>query len=321
MIRIGQAASSETFGKFGTPPNQRRTGVTADKPGGNLDGELNIQPFYTGNWQAVFRCKDPKIAERAATILEKAVANGSKVGYGQNWLNDKYPLCGLFDALYKMADPDPWKIEVPVNCTCATLVGAAYYFAGLFEPKLRLLNTYEQEEVLMNTGGFVKLSDPLMLTSAKGVQRGDILWRVGHTAMILDTDCTLLTTPYKCTNCVALNLREGPSTEYDILGTLAGGEIVYVISWNDNGWAQVKSSDGQMGYVSPKYITKLPKADATGNTWLREEPGTDGKQIIVIPKGQKCFLTGNAKTVGLRKWYEVIYAGNRGWASSLYIKP
>ena len=51
MIRIGQASSSEINtpsnpGIFGIPPNQLRTGVTQAKPEGNLDGELNIIPFY-----------------------------------------------------------------------------------------------------------------------------------------------------------------------------------------------------------------------------------------------------------------------------------
>ena len=55
MIRIAQAASSEKGTAYGSPPNQLRTGVTADKPYGNLDGELNIIPFYPSGWKAVFR--------------------------------------------------------------------------------------------------------------------------------------------------------------------------------------------------------------------------------------------------------------------------
>ena len=48
QIRIAQAASSETGTKYGTAPNQRRTGVTLANPGGNLDGELNVVKFAGG---------------------------------------------------------------------------------------------------------------------------------------------------------------------------------------------------------------------------------------------------------------------------------
>ena len=124
MIRIAQAASSEVHtkenpGTFGTPPNQLRTGVTADKPYGNLDGELNIIPFYASGFQAVFRAKDPKIREKIATLAEKAVMNWMGVGYGQNmsgpWNEQR---TGFFDALNAMVDPDPLKIKTPVNCDC-----------------------------------------------------------------------------------------------------------------------------------------------------------------------------------------------------------
>ena len=51
-MRIAQASSSENFTNYGTAPNQRRTGVTAAHPEGNLDGELNIVGWY-GPWEKV----------------------------------------------------------------------------------------------------------------------------------------------------------------------------------------------------------------------------------------------------------------------------
>lgn len=329
MIRIAQAASSEVHTKdnpgiWGTPPNQLRTGVTKDRPEGNLDGELNIIPFYPSNWRAVFRAKDPKIAEKMAWVAERAVANGSQVGYGQNWITEPYPMSGLFDALYAMAEPDPWKILYPVNCTCATLIGAAAYTAGVYEPKLRLLNTHEQEQILMSTGKFVELKDPELLSAAVGVKRGDIFWREGHTMIALDSDYRVEGTPVIISDCWKCNLRKGPGIEHGIIREMTVGEItIYIGSAEDEDgdvWARLNVG-GTYGYVAAKYVKDLPKATVTWDVWLRSDAGKDYKELIVIPQGTDiCYLTGNTKKVGFTTWYECLYAGYRGYASGKYIK-
>lgn len=181
-IRIAQAASSETYGKYGTAPNQRRTGVTTSKPEGNLDGELNIVNF-AGGWECVYRPKDDKVAEFIATFMYSAVANGSHIGYSQDATR-----VGVFDECKKMTLPNPARITVLVNCDCATLVGAAIYFSGIKLDSLRKLCTWEMEDVLMNSGQFIKLTSKDLIQSGKGIKRGDILWKTGHTAVALDSD-------------------------------------------------------------------------------------------------------------------------------------
>lgn len=49
-------------------------------------------------------------------------ANGSYIGYSQNASR-----VGIFDECSKMTLPNPARINKPVNCDCATLVGAAIY--------------------------------------------------------------------------------------------------------------------------------------------------------------------------------------------------
>ena len=181
-IRIAQAASSETYGKYGTAPNQRRTGVTISKPEGNLDGELNIVNF-AGGWECVYRPKDDKVAEFIATFMYSAVTNGSHIGYSQDASR-----VGVFDECKKMTLPNPARITVLVNCDCATLVGAAIYFAGIKLDSLRKLCTWEMEDVLMKSGQFIKLTSKDLIQSGKGIKRGDILWKTGHTAVALDSD-------------------------------------------------------------------------------------------------------------------------------------
>ena len=181
MIRIAQAASSETFGKYGVAPNQRRTGVTKEKPGGNLDGELNIIN-WRGGWEAVYRPLDPAVAEFIADFFYKAVANGSGIGY--SWTGNT----GLFDWLKNHNSKDPGAVNTPVNTDCTALAGAAVYYAGIHDEKLRTMLTSNMDSVLMGTNAFIKLTGKDICEKGKGIQRGDLLWRTGHAACALDSD-------------------------------------------------------------------------------------------------------------------------------------
>ena len=181
MIRIAQASSSEDFTRYGKAPNQRRTGVTKQRPQGNLDGELNVVNWY-GPWEKVYRAVDPAIAEKIATFMYNAVANGNYIGY--SWSGNTE----VFDALKAKGSTNPLDIDTYVNCDCATLVGAAIYYSGIQSSALRALTTWKMEEVLTKTNAFTVLSGKELCESGKGIQRGDILWRTGHTAVALDTD-------------------------------------------------------------------------------------------------------------------------------------
>ena len=186
MIRIAQASSSENFTKYGVAPNQRRTGVTKDKPGGNMDGELNVVNF-SGGWECVYRPLDPEVADRIATFMEKAVANGSGIGY--SWEG----FTGLFDALKKLGSTDPADVKTPVNTDCTGLLGSAIYFGGgIKDERLRTLTTAKCEEILMSTNAFTKISTKELCQEGKGIRRGDCLWRTGHVAVALDTDTSFI---------------------------------------------------------------------------------------------------------------------------------
>ena len=179
--RIAQASSSETFGKYGKAPNQRRTGASRTKPEGNLDGELNIVPWY-GGWEAVYRPIDGEVAEKIATFMYRAVANGNYWGY--SWSGNTE----AWDALHKKNTTDPMDVDTLVNCDCCTLVGAAVDAAGIHDAGLRSMTTWKQDEVLMRTNAFIKLTDTAMLNNGNGIRRGDILLKSGHTSVALDSD-------------------------------------------------------------------------------------------------------------------------------------
>lgn len=58
-----------------------------------------------------------------------------------------------------------------------------------------------------------------------------------------------------------LNVRTGPSTSYSAFHTLYKGNIVKVIGQN-NGWYQIKLSDGRTGWVSGSYLSLNAGAQA-----------------------------------------------------------
>ena len=144
MIRIAQASSSETFGKYGKAPNQRRTGASRAKPEGNLDGELNVVNWY-GGWEAGYRPVDGEVAEKIATFMYRAIANGNYWGY--SWSGNTE----AWDALHAKNSTDPMDVDTLVNCDCCTLVGAAVDAAGIHDSGLRAMVTWKEDEVLMRT--------------------------------------------------------------------------------------------------------------------------------------------------------------------------
>lgn len=323
MLRLAQAASSEYGTEYGTPPNQRRTGVTKSKPGGNMDGELNIVQFY-GGWSAVFRPKDDSLAEDIAWMMTRVVENGKYGGYGQDSLAEdggKYKRTGLFDELVKLKQklPDPMAIKNLYNCDCSSSTGAVVYHCGVKDIRLRNMWTGNEEEILMGTGKFIKLTDKLLLSIGTGLRKGDILLKPGHTAIAIDTDDHYSSVPYRIGNCHACNLREGPSVKDPVVAVLYKGDIVNVRYFTPD-WSSVSTFGGKYGFVSGMYCKEpLPETVAKGDVWLRKTPGKKGDPIIVIQKGETAYLTGNTKDVSGRTWKECVYANHLGWASSLYV--
>lgn len=322
MAKVAEASISELGSRWGVPGNQLRTGVTATKPYGNLDGELRIRKFYRYNWKAVYRPKSPKLADSIATLMEGAVKNWRYFGYSN--YNAEFPREGVFDALMEMDEPDTRLCTTLANCDCASLLGASCYFSGVYEPKLRIMNTASEDAILMGTGEFIKLTDSVLLTTGKGLQRGDILlYRqdAGHTCVVVEGDDSEVLVPYYTADCVSVNIRSGPSTDYEVLETVGSGVRLWAVSFAANGWAQIKIG-GTYGYISDKFIKRYPKVDAVGQTWLRKTPQIkDGNEIIVIPKNcNDCYFLGEVKKDGSRLWIECAYAGNAGWASNKYIK-
>ena len=322
MLRLTQASSSENFSEYGTPPNQRRTP-------GKLDGELNVVNFY-GGWEYVFRPKDEAMAENIADFVLGAVENAKFIGYGQDSLKSdggKYPRTTLFDALFNMSYADPRKVNTLCNCDCSSLIGCALFFAAYIRnPEFRTMWTGTERKMIMDSGKFIELTDPLLLELGTGLKRGDILLKEGHTACAIDSDDHHDTFPVIIDNCSKSRIRSGPGTEYETMLIVSKGEIFDAegTALDSDGfpWYRVHFTEiyEYIGYTSSAYATPLPQGKCTADTWLRKSAGTKGTKIIVIPKGAKPYFTGKKKKVGVRTWYECVYGGHQGWASGLNVK-
>lgn len=54
----------------------------------------------------------------------------------------------------------------------------------------------------------------------------------------------------------SVNVREGPSTDYPVVGRLTRGEAALVLWTEDNGWSHISiEGDGIAGYVSGNYLS------------------------------------------------------------------
>jgi uncharacterized protein (TIGR02594 family) len=66
-------------------------------------------------------------------------------------------------------------------------------------------------------------------------------------------------TKYLVTANTELNIREGPGTDYEIMGTVPHGEKI--LSPDTTGWVPILLEDDTIGWVSGKYLKRAPKEE------------------------------------------------------------
>lgn len=122
-----------------------------------------------------------------------------------------------------------------------------------------------------------------------------------------------------------VHVRNAAGMNGTILGVLSPEESIPVVGIKD-GWYQVKYKD-QTAYVYQQYLNfegssadgdvadgKETDMQATGNVYVRNAAGMNGKILGVLAPGEKVQVTG--KTNG---WYKVKYNGNPGYVYGHYL--
>ena len=134
-----------------------------------------------------------------------------------------------------------------------------------------------------------------------------------------------------------LNIREGPGTNFGLLGYVALNEIVFAIGANaDQSWRRIRRSDGLIGWASARYLAlapvppppdpnEPPTYEITGNWYrvtatrlnARESPNTTSKVVGYLVKDETVeALSANAE----KTWIRFRKAdGLIGWASVQYL--
>ncbi|CEN89282.1 SH3-domain-containing protein [[Clostridium] sordellii] len=131
----------------------------------------------------------------------------------------------------------------------------------------------------------------------------------------------------------ALNVRSGPSTGYNVIGTTYQGNTVEIIT-SSNGWHKVKLSNGQVGWVSGQYVSLSGNAGNSGNGGSTETPSTGKKATVTASalnvRSGPSTSNGVIGTVYKGNTVEILEnsngwskiktsSGQVGWASSQYL--
>lgn len=253
MVRIAQASIDE---------RGRASGGQA----GNQSGrELNISNWHSG-FTAVYRAKVPAVGERIAAAMEAAVANRN-IGYDQM---ERLTLA-------KEAQKAGWnlsKITTPCETDCSALVAVCVNAAGI--PVATTMYTGNQERLLLATGQFTKLTGSGYTTSSEKLRRGDILWKSGHTAVVVSAGESAGTGKTETKIAAAksrddslagkyvisvpgLHIRAGAGKDKVSLGILKEGQAVYNYGYftvyDGVRWLLVQTG-GMSGYVSLNFIER-----------------------------------------------------------------
>ena len=78
----------------------------------------------------------------------------------------------------------------------------------------------------------------------------------GDLIMNITTDVSAAVTKVKVTTESSnLNIRKAPSTESEILGKAAHGEVITLVSQTSDQWWLVRTEDGEEGYAYAQYLT------------------------------------------------------------------
>lgn len=148
--------------------------VAGGKAGDQTSKEICIRPWYNKPWNAYIECKDLKLADKAASIMETICAD-KNFGYDQSQRTTGY------NSIIK----NKGKIKgAKGEFDCSSLVSTCYNLAGL---DISVSNTTRTlRKALSYTEKFTIYTDAKHVADDKLAKRGGIYLSEGHhVAMIL----------------------------------------------------------------------------------------------------------------------------------------
>ena len=305
---------------IGAACSNENTEITGGKAGDQTGREVRINTFYDGQvWQTIFRCKDKAKAKLIGQYMKDACLNDN-IGYDTG--KTRYSCWDLAIPLHSLKD-----ITKPCNTDCSQLMCICVNLAGI--PLDKYLWTAIEESLLMSTGMFIKITDQAMLRG-NGLQVGDILWRSGHTAIVVEADETPSgydKTPKWVGEAFGAKLvpvYQNPTGVTPLFSypQLATGNLFDVCDESGNRW-YIRIAGQYFGWLDKAYcLRKTPYTKGTVQTdlHLRANAGTGFKSIAIMPKGTVLDICDQKPASDGKPWDYVIYKGQYGFASARYIK-
>ena len=230
--------------------------------------EWELKAWYNRPWSIILRYPDQRVALKIAELGIAAALN-NKIGY------DQYQRTTYWTQL-KAANYDPSKITVACeeDCTAgvSSNVRAAGYIFGIKALQDIPICSSRNMRSEFTKAGFKGLTASKYLNGYKYLLPGDILLYDNHHAATNVTLGALVKDEWKptVTSSAAIeqvtegdyimingsvNIRKGPSTNYESLGVATvGSKLKYWDKTFDNGWFLVEYN-GQLAAVSNKYAT------------------------------------------------------------------
>ena len=95
----------------------------------------------------------------------------------------------------------------------------------------------------------------------------------------------LTTGTVKITYSSSVKMRQGPSTDYDVVGIAEKGKVYTCTDIADTGWYQVKTKEGIVGYISPKMCEFTPGEINDDGTVTTQSVESNGDEIVVPSDG------------------------------------
>ncbi len=115
----------------------------------------------------------------------------------------------------------------------------------------------------------------------------------------------------------SLNIRSSASTASSILGSLANGSYITLLSKSGDWW-RVEYGNGQFGYCHSGYIKEIPgsyAACASTNLNVRSGPGTSYDVISWLNNGQYVVVLSTSG-----EWKRILFSGTRtGYVKASYL--
>jgi len=260
--------------RFSHAVRDERNGIDGAVPGDQDKKEVRIQQYYAKNdagvaWSWVIRARDPQLAERIAHNME-LIAENDMIGYSQRHRMDMY-----YSAVKNGGDLS----KAQGDCDCSSGVCAATTLAGgNITPKQ---STSSMLAAFKASKQFEILTDAKYIQSSDYLRRGDILLRIGHTAVMVDNGSkagsdgevhVTETLPSGRTFPIEVDeyyvsegkeygvkqwcrVRSGPSTDDDILGKACQGERFDAYAFIED-WYQINYK-GRTGYIYKDFVSEI----------------------------------------------------------------